>query len=119
MAGRVDKVIKTVGLNIKKYRKMQKMSQTDLADLLNVTQTTVSQWEVGRNAPSVDTLVKICSIIKVPAMQCLFDDSLTCEEIELIEQYKRLSDDGKGKLRERINELLRLEKMDKGCKAVR
>lgn len=44
---------------IKKIRKDNKMSQDDLAEIINVTRQTVSNWENGKNYPDIETLVKI------------------------------------------------------------
>ena len=44
---------------IKKIRKDNKMSQDDLAEVLNVTRQTISNWENGKNYPDIETLVKI------------------------------------------------------------
>ncbi len=44
---------------IKKIRKDNKMSQDDLAEVLNVTRQTISNWENKKNYPDIETLVKI------------------------------------------------------------
>ena len=44
---------------IKKIRKDNKMSQDDIAEILNVTRQTISNWENGKNYPDIETLVKI------------------------------------------------------------
>ena len=44
---------------IKKIRKDNKMSQDDIAEVLNVTRQTISNWENGKNYPDIETLIKI------------------------------------------------------------
>ena len=44
---------------IRKIRKDNKMSQDDLAEILNVTRQTISNWENGKNYPDIETLIKI------------------------------------------------------------
>ncbi|MDD5888839.1 MAG: helix-turn-helix transcriptional regulator [bacterium] len=44
---------------IKKIRKDNKMSQDDIAEILNVTRQTISNWENGKNYPDIETLIKI------------------------------------------------------------
>lgn len=44
---------------IKKIRKDNKMSQEALAEILNVTRQTISNWENGKNYPDIEMLIKI------------------------------------------------------------
>lgn len=48
--------------NLKKLRKASGHSQKDLADILFVNQTAVSQWERGVSKPSPDMLLRICDV---------------------------------------------------------
>ena len=45
--------------NIKKLRKESKLSQSRLAQQLQVTQQAVGKWETGKSVPDSDTLRKI------------------------------------------------------------
>ena len=46
--------------NIKLLRKEKKLSQKQLADILFVNQTAISQWERGETSPNKTTLEKMC-----------------------------------------------------------
>lgn len=46
--------------NIRKLRKEKKLSQKELADILFVNQTAVSQWEREETSPNKTTLEKMC-----------------------------------------------------------
>jgi|GEM_PF-1724410 transcriptional regulator with XRE-family HTH domain len=48
--------------NLRKLRKSFGHSQKDLADILFVNQTAVSQWERGVSKPSPDMLLRICDV---------------------------------------------------------
>ena len=48
---------------IKKYREKKKLSQVQLAEALNVTQSTVAMWEIGANKPRADKLVQLAQIL--------------------------------------------------------
>ncbi len=48
-----------LGDKILKIRKDNKMSQERLAEILNVTRQTVSNWENGNNYPDIETLITI------------------------------------------------------------
>ena len=47
---------------IKELREREQMTQSDLANKLNVGQSTVAMWENGTNIPRVLTLVKLSNI---------------------------------------------------------
>ena len=50
--------------NIKKLRKERKMSQSRLAQELQVTQQAVGKWETGKSTPDSETLRKIAEFFK-------------------------------------------------------
>lgn len=47
---------------IRALRKQMNVSQARFADMLGVHQTAVSQWETGRTAPDIDTLMTIAKL---------------------------------------------------------
>ena len=55
----------TSGEKINNLRKSLKISQSELAKLLNVHQTAISQWETERTYPDNDTLLKLADIFNV------------------------------------------------------
>lgn len=57
--------------NLKTLRKESGMLQRELAQKLNMTKNAVSGWEVGRNQPDYDTLLRICDIFDVSADEML------------------------------------------------
>ena len=50
---------------IKHLRRLRNVSQEELAERLEVTRGTVSNWEIGRRTPDFLMLVKICDIFNV------------------------------------------------------
>lgn len=48
--------------NLKKLRIEAKMSQKELADLLDVNQRTISAWEKSIAQPNFENLAKLCEI---------------------------------------------------------
>ena len=46
-------------------RKTKNITQTDIATLLHIKQSTVSMWEKGKSYPSIPTIYKIARILKV------------------------------------------------------
>ena len=50
--------------NIKEFRKKLKLSQSDIAKIIEVKQNTVSQWETGERIPSVLQGIKLAKILE-------------------------------------------------------
>ena len=54
---------KAIGTNIKKIRTQRSMTQDALAESLYVTRQTVSNYEIGKTNPDIDTLLRIAEIL--------------------------------------------------------
>lgn len=54
---------------LKRARKSQGMTQTELAEFIGVTQGAVHQWESGKSSPTIDNLKKIAKLFN-----CKVDD---------------------------------------------
>ena len=52
--------------SLKKLRVRNNLSQTELAEKLNVKQYVISSWEIGRSEPSINQLIILADIFKVP-----------------------------------------------------
>ncbi|MCK4044788.1 helix-turn-helix domain-containing protein [Streptococcus suis] len=75
--------------NIKEYRKSKKLTQKDLAVLLDVAPTAISAWEVGRNKPLMDKIEQMAQIFNIKKSELLGETTLTATPNSLIE---RISD---------------------------
>ncbi len=62
-------------------RKKQGLSQSDLADLLNVSRQSVSKWETGEAMPDTDKLVALSKALEV-SIDWLLDESKEKVEVE-------------------------------------
>ena len=51
-------------LRLKEVRKTLKLSQTDVANAMNITQPYYSRWENGENLPDAKQILKLCKIFK-------------------------------------------------------
>lgn len=56
---------------IRKYRKAKNMTQAELARILGVASSTVTQWETGDRKPNIIMLKKLAVIL-----ECSTDDLL-------------------------------------------
>lgn len=50
---------------LKELREEKGLQQKELAELLNVSKSTISGWEVGRNEPQQEILIKIANVFEV------------------------------------------------------
>lgn len=51
-------------LRLKEYRKVSKMSQRDVAKLLNTPQSNYWKWENGISYPDAKQIMQLCNIFK-------------------------------------------------------
>lgn len=63
---------KSLGLNIAYYRKDRSLSQSHLAEYINISRTHMSRIETADCAVSLDVVFEICDVLKVRPSQ-LFD----------------------------------------------
>lgn len=54
----------SIGDNIKKWREMRNLTQSELAELLNISDKTVSSWEINRTEPKMGMVEKISIALK-------------------------------------------------------
>ena len=65
---------KILGKRIKFFRKKQGLSQTQLAELVNIEMKSLSRIESGHNYPQCENLVAIARVLKVAPWQLYFDE---------------------------------------------
>ena len=97
-----------IGARICKYREMRALSQKELADLIGVSNSRVSNWEQGINRPDVDILSEICKALNVSPSEMLdvrlSPEDLSDQERKVIMAYRTKPD-----LQKAVNILLGLE----------
>lgn len=64
----------TLANNIKYYRKLNNLTQKELANKLKIKPTAISAWELGRNKPLMDNIEKMATLFDVSKSQLLGDD---------------------------------------------
>jgi len=114
----------SIGDNIKKWRELRNLTQSDLAELVGISDKTVSSWEINRTEPKMGMIEKICMALNckktdiVGADEPIFflrEDSpsygVTSREYErLLYFYKALNKIGQKEAIKRIEELACIEK---------
>ena len=62
---------------LKQYRRDKNLTQQQLADMLGVSNKTVSRWESGGGYPDVPLLVPLAQALGVPEFEDVTADALT------------------------------------------
>ena len=57
---------KCIAENIADLRKYNKMTQGELATMLNYSDKAISKWEHGEALPDIEVLIQLCNILKSP-----------------------------------------------------
>ena len=73
-----------IGKFIAEIRKEQNFTQRQLADILSISDKTVSKWECGRGLPEVSLMIPLCD-----ALQITVNDLLTGERVSEVDYQKK------------------------------
>lgn len=104
-------IYKEFGKRLADIRQTNNLSQKQLAEKLNIPQSTYAGYETGSRKIPLDLIVELSKIFKIsPTILILGDeiniiDDFIPQEQELIKKYRQLNADGK----ERINNMLDVE----------
>lgn len=69
-----------IGEFIAKERKQKKLTQQQLADILGISNKTVSKWECGNGLPEISLLLPLCSELEISVNELLSGKRLNDEE---------------------------------------
>jgi len=72
-----------LGKKIIEMRKNKNLSQEQLAETLNVSRQTISNWENGRFYPDIDALVKISKYFNISLDDLLASDSNVLKHLKV------------------------------------
>ncbi len=65
--------VNTIGSTIKNYREHLKMTKEELAQKIRVGVQTIENYESGEQIPSTQTLLKLSTVLDIPASELLLD----------------------------------------------
>ena len=98
-----------IGKRIKKYRERTGLSQLELAALLGVSNSRISNWEQGLNRPDADILAALCRALRCSPSELLdvhlAPGEYSEKERRLIEAYRE-----RPEMQKAVDILLGLEK---------
>ena len=84
---------KTIGKYLQEKRKSKDMTQSDLAQILNVTYQAVSRWETGESLPDITTLDQLATLYNVSIDEILQRETVPSSkdnELELPEPIQEI-----------------------------
>ena len=89
-----------LGKNIKKYRKLNNMTQEKLAEIIDVEINSISSIETGKFFPSPENMIKISNALNIslPDLFCFKDEYSCSDYIEEINKNISMIKDDKTKL---------------------
>lgn len=71
----------SIGEKIKNSRNKQGITQQELATKLNVSRSAVSNWEVGRNYPDLDSIVLLSDMLGLTLDELLREDAVMVKAV--------------------------------------
>lgn len=76
---------------LKEKRKEMGITQKELAEKLNVSRSAISNWEIGRNYPDIQTIISISNLLDVSLDYLLNEDMKMYEVVNLdLSRKKRI-----------------------------
>lgn len=91
--------MQTIGKRLAEIRKINKFKQTELAEMLNVSQQVISNIERGVTAPDIEQLKKCADIYNISLDQLVgrefLGDDADDVERKIISYIKQMDDEGK------------------------
>ncbi len=88
----------TIGLNLRKYRKIKKLTQEDVAAKTNLTPNYIGMIERGEKIPSLETFILLLNTLEASADKVLSDvlntgylvkSSMLTDHLSLIDEKDR------------------------------
>lgn len=89
---------------LKEKRKELNLTQQEVADQLNVTRQTISNWEVGKSYPDIPTLIEISNFYNLSLDYMLKGDEQFMEKVKKdTKLFKSLKKEGDSMTKEYTN----------------
>lgn len=80
----------TLGDKLIKYRKVSKMTQYEVADILKVTRQTISNWELNQTSPDLEQAKELSKLYKI-SLDKLIDNNIKEAITEKVSNVEKLS----------------------------
>ncbi|MGL4485281.1 MAG: helix-turn-helix domain-containing protein [Anaerovoracaceae bacterium] len=92
---------------LKELRIIRNIKQKELAELLNVAQTTITNWETGTREPNISTIKKIADVLEVDISELFYEERPAKNKIveDIEKTLFKLNEQGKKVAADRVREL--------------
>ena len=80
-----------VGAFITSLRKSQGLTQKELAEKLNVTDSAVSKWERGSSLPDVTLMVPLCEMFGISITELMNGETIAAQEVAAVAEKQIVS----------------------------
>lgn len=95
---------------IRRYRMAENLTQSQLAEMMQVTRNTICNWEAGRRRPDIEALPLLCKALGITYYEFFGDAvSLSRDDLNLIERYHDLTNDNQFVVSRMINTMLEVQ----------
>ncbi|MNO42704.1 HTH-type transcriptional regulator Xre [compost metagenome] len=102
-------MISTIGERIRTVRKSNKLSQVEFANMVGVSQGTLSELEQDKYKPSLDTIIAMKEWFKIDMDWLIFGDenketknifnlSIESQELNLLSYFRKLNEKDKDEI---------------------
>ena len=81
----------TIGERIKKYRNEKGLTQEEVSKILLVSRSAISNWEIGRNYPDLDSIVLLSDIFEISLDELLKEDNTMVTKISKEQKRGKLN----------------------------
>lgn len=78
-----------IGQRLKEARNANSYSQQEVSEILHVSRSTISSWEIGRTYPSIELLIELSNLYELSLDQLLKEDEEIIKELKKGQQYKK------------------------------
>lgn len=96
----------TIGGRIRAIRKKLRMTQSEFAEVLGVSNTSVSTYETGEHAPPVALLSRIATAGGVSLDWLVAGSGVTADEMEIVAAYRRMDATRQERFRDIANDFV-------------
>jgi transcriptional regulator with XRE-family HTH domain len=69
--------VNPISRTIKTYRELLNMTQEELAQKIRVGTSTIEKYESGEHIPSTQTLLKLSTVLDIPASELFTQESIS------------------------------------------
>lgn len=71
-----------IGKFIASRRKEKNMTQRQLADILEISDKTISKWECGKGLPEVQLMMPLCNLLGINVNELLSGEKISADEYQ-------------------------------------